>query len=240
MMVPWIDKDRRSALSMIAMIFLAILTLTGCDKDDKATNGDNQQANQPPAAPSNLDGEVLSDSTIALSWVDNSNNEVYFAIYRKQVVNFLQVGSAQPDEAAFVDYGLLENTSYSYYVRAANYYGFSATSDTITLMTLDANDPPETPEDPFPPDGAAHQSVNIDIAWSCADPDDGDTLSYDIYFGVVDQSEPPLVAEAVPDTLYDPGLLYHQTLYRWRIVAHDNHGHSTSGSLWSFTTQHVP
>jgi len=38
-------------------------------------------------------------------------------------------------------------------------------------------------------------------------------------------------------TTYDPGTLSYDTKYYWKIVATDNHGASTSGPLWDFTTE---
>lgn len=232
------SKTFLSFSSVLSIIMLAILISAGCGKDEKPTNSNNQEDQLPPAAPSNLQGEVLSDSSISLTWTDNAIDEVYFAIYRKQILNFLQVGSTQADDTSYIDSGLLENTTYSYYIRAVNFSGSSATSDTVTLTTLNINEPPTTPDEPFPPDGANNQSIYIDLAWSCTDPDEGDTLSYDIYFGP--ETEPPLVGEGVSQIAYDPGTLLSATLYRWRIIAHDNHGNSTGGPLWSFTTQQVP
>ena len=229
---------RHLVSSVLGIIMLTILISAGCGKDEKPTNSNNQEDQLPPAAPSNLQGEVLSDSSISLAWTDNATDEVYFAIYRKQILNFLQVGSSQADDTSYVDSGLLENTTYSYYIRAVNFNGSSATSDTVTLTTLNINEPPSTPDEPFPQDGAGNQSIYIDLAWSCTDPDEGDTLRYDIYFG--SETEPPLVAEGVSQTAYDPGTLLHGILYRWRIIAHDNHGNSTGGPLWSFTTQQEP
>jgi hypothetical protein len=231
-------ENRRLLSLLMVLVFAPALMLAGCGKDDKPTNGNIPEEHLPPAAPSNLEGDILSDSSISLTWTDNSDDEVYFAVYRKQILNFLQVGSPSADDTSFIDHGLLENTTYSYYVRAVNFYGSSATSDTVILMTPDINEPPSTPDEPFPPDGASNQSVYIDLGWSCTDPDEGDTLIYDIYFGL--DAEPPLVAQGILTTTYDPGTLLYATTYRWRIAAFDNHGRSTNGPLWSFTTQQVP
>jgi hypothetical protein len=41
-------------------------------------------------------------------------------------------------------------------------------------------------------------------------------------------------------TTYNPGTLSYQTVYHWKIVAWDNHGASTEGQLWHFTTISKP
>jgi formylglycine-generating enzyme required for sulfatase activity len=95
------------------------------------------------------------------------------------------------------------------------------------------NSAPNSPSSPVPADSAQNQAVNTDISWTCSDPD-GDTLTYDVYFGT--SSTPPLVSPVQSGITYDPGTLANSQSYYWRIVAHDNHDHSTSGPLWSFST----
>jgi hypothetical protein len=63
--------------------------------------------------------------------------------------------------------------------------------------------------------------------------------TYDVYFGT--STSPALVSTDQNGTTYDPGtLLSYNTIYYWQIVATDNHGLSTSGPLWDFTTGSAP
>jgi len=95
------------------------------------------------------------------------------------------------------------------------------------------NNLPNPPSDPFPEDGAVNQSNEIDISWTCTDPE-GDPLTYDIYFGT--EATPPLLTTGQTETTFDPGTLDYNTEYFWKIVAHDKHIDSTEGPVWSFTT----
>jgi len=97
--------------------------------------------------------------------------------------------------------------------------------------TLD-NSPPNQPSNPQPPDGAVDQSIDVDLSWSCSDPDN-DPLTYDVYFGT--DSIPPLISEGQTETTYDPGTLSENTEYYWRIVAHDGYGQA-EGQVWRFVT----
>ncbi len=96
------------------------------------------------------------------------------------------------------------------------------------------NQPPEPPSSPNPEDGAENQSLEVDLSWTCTDPE-GDPLTYDVYFGTM--ATPPQVETGQTVTTYDPGTLENNTEYFWKIVAHDDHSNTTDGSVWSFTTE---
>jgi hypothetical protein len=97
------------------------------------------------------------------------------------------------------------------------------------------NEPPNAPSNPSPADHATGIAINAGLSWTGGDPDVGDTVTYDVYFGT--GLTPPLVSDDQPGTAYDPGALSEDTIYYWYIVATDNHGASTAGPLWEFTTE---
>jgi len=99
------------------------------------------------------------------------------------------------------------------------------------------NQAPNTPSNPNPVNGSANVDINADISWNCSDPD-GDTLTYDIYFGTT--SPPPLVYSNYSYTTYNPGTMQFNTTYYWKIVAVDFYGASTTGPEWNFKTVEKP
>jgi hypothetical protein len=101
------------------------------------------------------------------------------------------------------------------------------------------NNPPNTPSNPSPPDTATNQSIYADLSWTGGDPDAGDIVTYDVYFEANDSTPDVLVSDDQSATSYDPGTLGYNTHYYWKIVATDNHGASTNGPVWSFTTTRV-
>ena len=105
--------------------------------------------------------------------------------------------------------------------------------DETVAARIDGNHPPNAPSNPSPSDGTAEVDVESDLSWSCSDPDGG-LLSYDVYFGTI--NPPPQIVWNQYGKSYDPGTMEYNTKYYWRIVAWDNHGASTSGPIWSFTT----
>jgi len=92
--------------------------------------------------------------------------------------------------------------------------------------------PPNTPGNPSPPNETNITAENVTLEWSGGDPDDGDTVTYDIYFGTAE--DPPLVAGYQSDSTYAPSIQDH-TEYHWKVVARDNHGITSEGSVWEFT-----
>lgn len=106
---------------------------------------------------------------------------------------------------------------------------------TVYLTVTAVNDPPNTPSNPNPPDGATDVSTHIILSWIGGDPE-GDNVTYDVYFG--DSSPPSKVAGNQTATTYDPpGELQNDTTFYWQIIAWDEYGASATGPIWSFTTE---
>ena len=124
----------------------------------------------------------------------------------------------------------------------SQYEAFLAKVDTSTV-----NNPPNIPSNPSPQDGATAVSANVTLSWAGGDPDPGDSMTYDVYFGrcalgYCYLSPLPLVSPGQAPTTYDPpGALLDNTRYYWKIVARDNHGAEAFGPLqWGFFTTSTP
>jgi len=96
------------------------------------------------------------------------------------------------------------------------------------------NLPPYQPSDPSPENGSSAVDINANLYWTGGDPDPGDTVTYDIYFGTI--NPPPKIVSNQSDSSYDPGLMNYSTDYYWKIIAWDNLGASNESLLWIFTT----
>lgn len=95
------------------------------------------------------------------------------------------------------------------------------------------NAEPGIPSNPDPENNSIDVSLTPSLAWECIDPE-GDALSYDVYFGA--SVDPALANTGQNITTYDPGILFEETTYFWKINAHDDHSNSTTGDIWQFTT----
>jgi hypothetical protein len=106
--------------------------------------------------------------------------------------------------------------------------------DETVKARMTANSPPYSPNNPSPTNHATDVSINATLYWSGGDPDPGDTVTYDVYFGTT--NNPPQVVTGQSATTYDPGTMNFSTKYYWKIVSWDNHGGNTTGPIWDFTT----
>jgi len=102
-----------------------------------------------------------------------------------------------------------------------------------TVVSRIANNPPNIPSEPHPANGESNVSIVTYLSWTCDDPD-GDSLTYDVYFG--NNSSPEKVSDNQTDTFYILDVLNYQTTYYWKIIAWDEFSTSTEGPLWQFTT----
>lgn len=112
------------------------------------------------------------------------------------------------------------------------------------FTTAAGNSPPYQPSTPNPSNEAVDVSINTDLSWSGGDPDEGDTVTYDLYFYAASNVSVFLMkkdlqgptASNLTVASYDPGTLEYDTSYYWQVVATDSHGAVTNGSIWHFTT----
>jgi len=130
--------------------------------------------------------------------------------------------------------GLNISTTYYWKIRAWDDYGYSATGPTWIFYTRDDTHP-DIPSNPSPANNSIDVLLDADLSWTCSDPDPGDTLTYNVFFGI--DPDPPQVSSDQSTTNYDPGELDYDTQYYWRIEAQDNYGNSSNSPIWTFRTE---
>lgn len=122
----------------------------------------------PPADPSNLSANAVSDTQINLAWQDNSSDEDNFQIDRCQGLEcsdfFLLHQTAGPNVTSFNDTGLPASTPFRYQVRATN---AGSNSNYTTPVDVTTQAPPLTaPADPSFLSAVAVSTSRIDLTWT--------------------------------------------------------------------------
>jgi formylglycine-generating enzyme required for sulfatase activity len=111
-------------------------------------------------------------------------------------------------------------------------------SATIAVTVTNFNNAPAAPSNPSPADGATDLSTApMMLSWSCSDPD-GDTLTYDLFWGVVNPPETLALGRKTTNILLSG--LNNNSRYYWQVNAFDTKGAKTYGNVWLFTTSSVP
>jgi hypothetical protein len=199
------------------------------------------EINLPPYTPSNPDPDDYKTDVninVSLSWSggDPEDDEVTYDVYFGDINPPPKVKSNQSGTTYHSPDILDFDTDYYWRIVAWDEHGYS-TSGPVWSFTTEENLPPNTPSNPHPENGATDVYFEDILTWSGGDPNQGDTLTYNVYFGT--NSPPPLVA-TITRTVYDPGTMILETMYYWQIVAKDSGGKTSTGPIWSFTTQKEP
>jgi hypothetical protein len=89
-------------------------------------------------APTNLAGEVLSNTSVYIHWQDNADNEEGYTIHRSLSASFDEFLEYQlaADVASFENKNIEPHTTYYYRVQAYRVDGLSGFSDTLELTTI--------------------------------------------------------------------------------------------------------
>ncbi|HEX6790356.1 MAG TPA: FlgD immunoglobulin-like domain containing protein [Candidatus Krumholzibacteria bacterium] len=199
--------------------------------------------NSPPDAPNNPwppDGSVGIAPTAQLEWQcqDVDAEPVVYDIYLGTSMSppLAASGLTVPryTRSPWDPDALTWNTVYYWRVVAHDAHGHEASGPVWSFRTRPENYPPEAPSSPSPAHGWVNQALNGNLTWVCSDKDAGDILVYDVYLGTT--SPPPLVATNRTTRSYSYSALNESAVYYWRIIARDNHGAETAGSVWSFLT----
>lgn len=193
-----------------------------------------------PSRPSPADGARDQSLSLTLTWQSgdpDSGDTLTYRVFFGTSPNFGDNATATVTTPSYAPGVLAFNTTYYWKVIAVDSKGEQTEGDIWSFTTIVSN-PPNTPSSPSPADGAQGQPLFLELSWSGGDPDSGDTVTYDVYFGLNEQ--PPLVRINMSETTFIPvSPLLPNTTYYWKIVSRDNHGVTTAGSVWRFTTRTI-
>ncbi len=202
-----------------------------------------KQINDPPITPydptpANNSQNINIHTTLRWKSGDKDGDNVTYDVYFGTSITPPLVSEHQTNtsyEPPSLDYA----TTYYWRIVACDIHNTTSTGPRWQFSTKDSNSPPRKPYDPAPRIHQQNVPLNVTLTWRGGDPDPGDIVTYDIYFG--NTTPPTLLKTGHPNTSYTPSqqLLYN-TDYYWKIIAWDDHGASTPSDLWDFTTMLEP
>lgn len=199
--------------------------------------------NYPPDIPTLISPNSGSNDvpiTTQLNWTcrDPEGDPMTFDVYLWENGLPVNLVSSGQREQYLTQAGLKNGVSYQWKVVAMDKHGNIRNGMVWSFNTIrPPNRPPELPYMPKPSDEENIISVSPALSWNCNDPD-GDGMTFDVYFGT---TNPPseLISSGQTEQKRPLIGLTNSTTYYWRVDARDDHGHSTTGSVWSFTTAHL-
>lgn len=181
------------------------------------------QPEEPPEAPSGLNVTDLACDQIALSWIDNSDNESGFEIERNG--SFLTTVNA--DITFYSDTGVSENTTYSYQVRAYNDTGDSDYSNTANATTPLCGGA----EPPAAPTGLTAKAIGkAKIALNWTDNSNNEE-GFRIYRGLNESDLTPYATVGPNTSSYVDNQVISKTIHSYKVCAFNSMGESCSGTV---------
>jgi len=188
----------------------------------------------PASNPIPANNSINSNLSITLAWIggDPDGDQVSYNVFFGTNPNPPNVEVVY--RSNIYNPGILQYNT-QYYWRIDTYAdNGGATSGPVWTFSTKDDTAPYTPSTPHPNNYAVNIERNITLNWTGGDPD-GDSVTYDIYFGTI--SQPPNVILAQNETEFTPAILEYNTTYYWKINATDTYGYTSIGPIWRFTTK---
>ena len=188
--------------------------------------------------PSPADGATVVPPDAVLTWAAGAaaeSHDVYLGTSQSPPLIGNQAGTSYDPE------GLTPGTIYYWRINEINigHPDSPWVGDEWSFTTANV---PGQADSPSPASGAVDVAVDADLSWTAG----ADTTSHDVYFGTdqaavnnADTSSPEFKGNQT-STMYDPGTMWHETTYFWRIDERGPGGGPTAGAVWSFTTEPIP
>jgi hypothetical protein len=189
---------------------------------------------EPPSIPGGLKATVLQGTDVRIAWTsakDKGSGVVSYVVLR----DGLEIGKSR--STSFMDRHSKLGRRYGYSVLAVDRSGKKSDPSQEAVVTIKGRSP-TVPCGPNPEDKSEDQPTGLTLNWRCTDPDRGDRLTFDLYFGT--NQNPPLKASALTMPSFEIKGLRPAKTYYWRVEAQDLQGMTSKSPLWTFTTAENP
>lgn len=215
-----------------------IITIRGIDELNLAGETSFQinvsKSNRPPEAgsrfyPQNGANGISTDVIFSWEFEDPENDQMVYDLYVGLTAS-PELIKKSINGSSYKICGLDHDKEYFWKIIARDTENNEKESNILFFTT---NNNPSEFSEPFPSNNSVVYSNLTGINWNISDPD-GDTLTYDIYFGK--SSTPAIIAENTLQKPFPIEKLEVGKTYYWKIVARDGKGGRKESSLWSFET----
>jgi hypothetical protein len=179
--------------------------------------------------PTNLEAELTEIKEITLIWVDNSDDESSFLLFRSEGGAFNCIDTLPANKTLCTDTNIVFDKTYMYKIQAINASDSSVFSNEASASTLGADGKPNPASEPSPSQGAINISTTVNLAWKQG----VGAKSHNVYLGT---TNPPSFLTNVEETYYTVTELNHNTRYYWRVDEVNENG-VTEGAVWNFVTR---
>jgi hypothetical protein len=189
----------------------------------------------PPSSPDPADGDTAISINVGLRWacIDSGGEQLLLYDIYFGTDSLPPLIASNRNGRQYNPGQLSVSTTYFWKIVAKDSSEHEAEGPIWHFTTEAGNEPPGTPANPSPLDGADSVAADVVLSWGAADPED-DPLTFDVFFGTT--NPPPLQDHQGATTYNPPGNLDGNRTYYWSITARDDHGNATEGPVWSFTT----
>jgi formylglycine-generating enzyme required for sulfatase activity len=219
---------------------IAGIVLLGLACSNGGNGGPTGPVEPPPHAPSDPQIVSTSPEAITIAWHDRSSDEMGFQIERSLggPESFAKQDTVKSNVTTYTDTTRVDpGQTYYYRIRSYIQESFSDPSETVWAIAA-TNQSPTTPIPIDPPDGARDlEAGTITLQWSSSDPDGGDQIVYDLFYGTV-RNEMQALAMGTSETQFtvaDPLIL--NAHYFWQVKARDSKGAMGVSPIWGFATR---
>ena len=134
-----------------------------------------------------------------------------------------------------------QKEGYKTELEIVNVSGNSTTKITLLLKkTTDNNSAPGLPFNPMPANAAGEIPNVLTLSWEALDPNEADTLRYDLVFFKGGESPNTKVATDLLEPHFEMTDLDYGATYYWQVIVNDGKADPVFGEIWRFETAAFP
>ncbi len=195
-------------------------------------------------APVNLTVHAVTMSQINLAWVDRTDNELNFEIWRcvncadhENIDNFQKLVVVDPNINSYSDNDCTKDNTYYYSVRAVNEFGATDFSNKSGLSLNYCAFPPNAPNNLT---ATVNSDSQITLNWQGADPNNSCITNFKIFRSSDSQNWTEIGDTDHNTTSYLNTGLAAETTYYYQVKAANLIGVSDPGNIVQAATQKTP